>query len=60
VIYKPDFEEECYICGASPCVIVEGHVVPDTMLCGVHFFHNDIMSDWSEWNEQPEEEEDDQ
>ena len=26
----PDFASECYVCGASPTVVVLGHVVPET------------------------------
>lgn len=49
--YKPDFDEECRICGASPCVQVVGHVQPDTELCGIHFFKNLSMKDWELWND---------
>lgn len=53
-LYRPDFQSECYVCGASPTVCVTGHVVPDTMLCGFHFFHDRAMVDWTEWNEREE------
>lgn len=54
MIYKPDFEEECYICGATPCVTIEGHIVPETRLCGPHFFNDRRMVEWEEWNTQEE------
>lgn len=53
--YRPNFEEECYICGTSPTVVVENHVQPETSLCGPHFFHDPDMRDWAEWNNQPDE-----
>lgn len=53
-VFHPDFDEECHVCGASPCVIVEGHAQPDTQLCGPHFFHDRTMVDWELWNDQPE------
>lgn len=49
--YHPDFEEECRICGTSPTVIVEGHVQPDTYLCGCCFFKDKSMIDWTLWND---------
>lgn len=52
--YKPDFDGECYVCGSSPTVIVIDHVVPDTNLCGVHFFNDRRMSDWELWNDERE------
>lgn len=51
-VYHPDFEESCSICGSSPCVMVVGHVQPDTGLCGPHFFDDGRMFDWEEWNDQ--------
>ena len=54
-LYRPNFAGECYLCGASPTVVVEGHIVPDTQLCGVHFFNDRLMSDWDTWNLQTEE-----
>jgi len=54
--YTPDFEAECYVCGGSPCVVVEHHLQPNTLLCGPHFFHDPEMVDWNEWNDQPKEE----
>jgi len=56
MIYRPDFDTECYLCGTSPVVVVEGHTVPNTQLCGPHFFKNEEMYDWEEWNTQPDEE----
>lgn len=52
--YHPDFDTECRICGTSPCVIVEDHVQPDTELCGICFFSDRSMIDWTLWNEEPE------
>jgi hypothetical protein len=54
MIYRPDFDGECYLCGASPTVVVEGHIVPNTQLCGPHFFRDKQMVDWDEWNNQPD------
>ena len=54
MIYEPDFDEACFKCGATPTVIIPGHVVPDTKLCGVHFFNDRRMVDWEEWNTKPE------
>lgn len=50
MIYRPDFDEECYKCGTSPTVVVEGHIVPNTQLCGPCFFNDRRMLDWEEWN----------
>jgi hypothetical protein len=52
--YHPDFDAECRVCAASPCVVVDGHISPDTELCGVHFFHDRLMIDWELWNEPSE------
>lgn len=49
--YAPDFEDQCYLCGTSPTVIVVGHVQPQTQLCGPHFFDNQAMVSWEDWNE---------
>ena len=54
MIYRPDFDTECYLCGSTPTVIVEGHVVPDTQLCGPCFFKDRRMVEWEEWNTQPD------
>jgi hypothetical protein len=51
-MYWPDWEDECRLCGTTPCVIVEGHVQPHTQLCGPHFFHDHDMTDWTLWNDQ--------
>lgn len=50
--FHPDFEASCRICGTSPCVVVANHPVPDTDLCGPHFFHNTEMNQWEDWNEE--------
>lgn len=50
MIYRPNFDEECFICGTSPTVVVEGHIVPETKLCGPCFFKDRRMLDWEEWN----------
>ena len=47
--FRPDFDNDCYQCGSRPCVMVEGHVVPYTHLCGACFFGNPEMHDWQEW-----------
>jgi len=51
-LYHPDYDTECRICGTVPCVIVAGHIQPHTNLCGVCFFHDHDMTDWSLWNDQ--------
>lgn len=55
MIYRPNFDGVCHKCGNSPTVIVEGHIVPETLLCGPHFFNDKTMVDWDEWNTQPDE-----
>lgn len=50
-MFHPDFDSECQICQATPCVVVEGHIQPDTDLCGIHFFNDPDMIDWELWNE---------
>ena len=54
MIYKPNFNVECHLCGTTPTVEIQGHVVPQTQLCGVHFFQDGRMIDWDEWNNKPE------
>jgi len=54
VRYHPDFEAECRVCGASPCVVVDSHSQGDTNLCGPCFFGDRLMIDWAEWNNQEE------
>ncbi len=49
--FKPDFDEDCRICGTTPTVVVVGHKQPDTELCGVHFFNSLKMRDWENWND---------
>lgn len=53
-VFHPDFEGECRECGTSPTVIVVDHVMPDTELCGPHFFADRAMVDWTLWNTQEE------
>ena len=50
-MFVPDFNSECQICGNSPTVMVPEHQCPDTNLCGVCFFSDLEMLDWSLWNE---------
>lgn len=58
VQYQPEFEAECLVCQASPCVIVHN---PDTRensltgLCGICFFLDDQMFNWQKWNEAQDE-----
>ncbi len=52
--YKPDFDNDCRICGTSPTVIVVEHPVPQTDLCGPHFFNDRLMIDPDLWNDQME------
>lgn len=52
--YVPDFDAECRVCGTSPCVIIIGHIQPDTELCGCCFFNDRSMIDPDEWNHQME------
>lgn len=53
-VFRPDFETECRECGTLPTVIVEGHPVPHTNLCGRHFFNDRAMVEWEKWNEREE------
>lgn len=55
--YHPDFDEECRLCGTSPCVVVENHPAPNTELCGRHFFNTAEAINWEEWNDIPEDNE---
>lgn len=55
-IYSPDFNDECYICGTSPCVLVNNHIQPHTLLCGIHFFNARKMVDYNLWNGDEDEE----
>jgi hypothetical protein len=49
--YHPDFSAACIQCGTSPCVVVDGHIQPETELCGICFFGDRSMIDWELWNE---------
>jgi hypothetical protein len=53
-VFKPNFDNECRECGAKPTVVVIDHPIPETDLCGPHFFADRMMLDWQLWNEQPE------
>ena len=53
-LFTPNFEGECHVCGTSPTVRVEGHAVPETDLCGPHFFNDPSMIDWEQWNDPQE------
>lgn len=53
-VFHPNFEGECRECGSSPTVIVVDHPVPDTCLCGRHFFADRTMVNWELWNERQE------
>lgn len=53
-VFRPDFDNECYVCAALPTVIVVDHPVPHTHLCGRHFFSDRAMLDWELWNDQPD------
>ena len=55
--YHPDFDQECRLCGASPCVVVDGHEKPDTELCGPHFFSDPKAVDWEIWNDKESDDE---
>ena len=48
--YCPDFEGECRICGTTPTVLVINHCLPETDLCGIHFWHDAEMAQWEDWN----------
>lgn len=52
--FRPNFQGECRECGTSPTVIVVDHPVPETDLCGWHFFADRSMIDWQLWNDDPE------
>jgi hypothetical protein len=55
-VYHPDFDQECRICGRSPCVVVDAHKQPDTELCAWHFFHDVDRLSWETWNDNGDEE----
>jgi hypothetical protein len=59
-MYHPDFEGVCRLCGTSPTVVVEGHTLPDTDLCGVCFFHDRVMIDWQLWRQDGTQREDEE
>ena len=54
LIYSPDFDAECSVCGASPTVVVNDHAQPATELCGPCFFSDRSMLEWELWNEPQE------
>lgn len=53
-VFHPDFTNECRECGTLPTVIVVGHPLPQTNLCGPHFFGDRMMIDWDRWNDREE------
>lgn len=53
-VFRPNFQGECRECGTSPTVVVLGHPIPETELCGWHFFANRSMIDWERWNDREE------
>lgn len=53
-VFHPNFEGECRECGTSPTVVVVDHPVPETDLCGLHFFADRLMLDWEMWNSREE------
>lgn len=53
-VFHPNFKRECRECGTSPTVIVVDHPVPETDLCGFHFFADRSMINWEDWNTDPE------
>ena len=52
--FTPDFKAECFNCGTMPCVVIEGHIQPNTLLCGPCFFGEAVMIDWENWNDEQE------
>ena len=56
-MFHPDFDTECRICGTTPTVVVEGHVQPQTELCGICFWQDSSMFDWTIWNDREDEDE---
>lgn len=54
-LYLPIFDIECRSCDTSPCVgVMDEGKIRCTSLCGVHFFHDRLMVDWSLWNDSQE------
>jgi hypothetical protein len=49
--FLPSFEVRCRICETVPTVVIPGHAVEVTELCGVCFFGDRIMLDWDLWDE---------
>lgn len=56
-VFHPNFKVECRECGRQPTVIVVDHPVPNTELCGPHFFGDRLMVDWELWNNREEDSE---
>jgi hypothetical protein len=54
-MFTPNFQSECRECGNSPTVVVVGHEVPETELCGWHFWLDLEKIDWLSWNDDSEE-----
>lgn len=52
MLYSANPRLQCYICGNSPCVVVEGHEQPQTHLCGAHFWNDPSKHDPDTWNDQ--------
>jgi hypothetical protein len=57
LFYEPDFDLECRLCGTTPTVKILNHSVQETELCGLCFFSEPLMIDWSFWNEEQNSEE---
>lgn len=51
IFFYPDRRTECRICGTLPTVTAGGHKVPQTQLCGFHFFDAEEMKNWENWND---------
>lgn len=50
--YYPNFHQSCRLCDTSPTVVVAGHEVPKTGLCGPCFFQDREMKEWNDWNQE--------
>ena len=57
MILIPSFEIRCRICDQLPTVVIPGHRVENTELCGPCFFGEDAMLDWQLWEDKRGEEE---
>lgn len=49
--FVPSFDTACRICSTVPTVVIPGHLVEETELCGRCFWADRAMIDWTLWND---------